>query len=961
MQRNAQILLLFFISGVSALIYEVLWVRQLTLVFGNTVQATTTVLCAFMAGLALGSYFVGRWIDRSKRNPLQVYAILEFGIGALALLFPFFLQFVTPLYRAVYQATDGTGFWLVTVRFFASFAFLVLPTALMGGTLPALGKYIVAQPSQSGSQLGSLYAINTFGGVAGTVLCGFAFIPNLGTTGTNLLAVTLNAIIGGIGWSWSRASTIPDISKHEPDPPESNVPNRDEIASPRLVMTAYFISGFAALALEVVCVRVLLMVFGSTTYAFTVMLATFLTGIAAGAAIARRWVDTTRGLIGWFGLILLANGAVVAGMVWMVEWLPTQYLRQLTMFGMSWAGDTAAKIVISIVLMALPTLLFGATFPIVAKLQIRATESLGHWVGAIYAANTVGAIFGSVVGGFVLLPFFGMQISFYLLATLLCAVGAITLGMTTAWSKRRRMAVTMGCLSIAAGLIGAKPPWNQTLLSAGIYMQPQNYLDGKLVKIDQSLSDDSVLYYAEGKTATVAVVEVDGVSRMFRVDGKTEISNDETDRRIGRMLGHIPALLHPNPKDVFNLGLGGGLTVSGLAAHPVNRMDVAEFEPLVADCARFFAEENRRVLDDSRLHLILNDGRNHLLLTNHRYDIVTSDPLEPIVAGAANLFTREHFLTAKARLNDGGLMCQWIPLYEVGTDHYNSILNSFASVFPHVTAWFTGADSILIGSEKPIELDFEKFTARLREPRVHADLQDIGLADPYRLLGTFLFEITPNDRSTTNARLNTDRFPFVEFGTPKVRWRPTIQQNIQIFIQRKQKPWSRVRFPDDASRKKADEMFRAQQFAMQATFAADENQWDAAADFSQKTLAMDPENPFARNARMRWHMFQAQNARDPKLQIKQLEKASAQNPNELWPITTLAVLNLAIKQPDAAAPWVARAIKLRPNAPEVRLLDGQLAAAKGDRARAESVLRKLAKDYPRYDRAQAALAELKRR
>jgi len=485
--------------------------------------------------------------------------------------------------------------------------------------------------------------------------------------------------------------------------------------------------------------------------------------------------------------------------------------------GFNWTGDIAARVVVSAALMILPTLLFGSTFPLVVALEANRLDTLGRRLGTVYAANTLGAIGGSLVGGFVLLPWLGMQRSQQALAVLLVLVGAAVLLGARQWTPRARWASAAGLFAGTILAVSASEPWNQKLLSLGVFFTPQAYITpDKRLTLAKELGQDRLLYYREGRTSTVAVLLKEGTHKSFRVDGKPEMSTLPVNLRLGRMMKHLPMLLHPKPRVVLNIGLGSGMTVAAVAAHPAEQIDVAEIEPLVSNAARLFAEEHYHVLDDRRVHLIFNDGRNHLLLTDRRYDVITPDPIEPSVAGAASLFTVDHFRIARSRLAPGGIMCQFLPLYELEPREYQSILRSFAAAFPHVTVWWTGDDTFLIGSEEPITIDFARLATQVQDPSVRNDLDDVGLADPYRLLATFLFALKPGDPPTTDAPLNTDNHPYVEFTSPKRRWMPTVKANHEELLRRKSSLPDTVRFPSEDSAARAVQFFKAQQLAIQA-------------------------------------------------------------------------------------------------------------------------------------------------
>jgi spermidine synthase len=792
------------------------------------------VLAAFMAGLGGGSLAFASWLDRTRTSALRAYALMEWGIAASALALPLLPGVLLPVLETLYRS-EASPPALAGVRFAGALLFLIVPTALMGGTLPALARHRVTRAAAAERPLAALYAANTWGGLAGTLLCGFVLIPALGMRRTNLLAVLLNAVVGLAAWVLA--------SRGGGRGPIEEAPAREAGRVPRLVLAAFFVSGLAALATEVIGVRVLLLVFGSTTYAFTVMLATFLAGIGLGSALMALWLRrrppaTTTAT----AVVLLASAVLLLAASASVDRLPALYLEALRLAGATWAGDVAARTLVSLVFLLPVAALFGAMFPLVAGEEVRRRGSAARGVAAAYAANTAGAILGSLAGGFALLPALGMQKSLGAVALLLASTGLAVLA-----SGRPRPALIATALAVTtAALALASRPWDRKLLSAGVYMAPHAFLGphpGRTLR--EALARQRLTFFREGKTATVSVVELPGSIRSFRVDGKTEISDLPADRRLGRMMGHLPMLLHPAPRAAVNIGLGAGLTVGALAAHPLTTIDVVEIEPEVAGAARMFSAENHDVLSDPRLRLVVNDGRNHLLLTDRRYDVVTSDPFEPTVAGAASLFTLEHFRLGRDRLAPGGIMCQWLPLYELGPAEFDSIARTFAMVFPSVSVWFTGRDTLLIGSMQPPVVDLERVAARMREPAVRRDLADVGYDDPYRLLGSFLYTVDGPDDFPPGVAINTDDVPVIEFAAPKRRWLSTVPAHLQRLLPRKQAPPPFVVFPTDEARRQAERSFAAQTLAMHALVEAHLSGPEAARPLAMECERLDPGNPLA--------------------------------------------------------------------------------------------------------------------
>ena len=769
---------LFFLTGFSGLLYEVLWTRELTVVFGNTVAATSTVLAAYMGGLALGSYVFGRMADR-VRKPLLLYGALEALVAASALLFPVVLHASVPLLQGLYRS--GHLHSLYAVRFLIAFLFLFIPTGAMGGSLPALGR-LLARVDDAGRTLAFLYGVNTLGATAGTFAAGFWIIPELGLSGALWVAVVLNLAVAGASvlvsrWTpplekWARASAQ--------DPRAKSAGDSSDRLVIRLALSAFLVSGALALALEVLWTRSLLLVFGSTVYSFTAMLGVFLVGLALGSAVFGLLVNSFEKPLWALGLVEGGIALVTLVSISRVNGLPSAFLDGLIAHGFTWDSYMVQKLLIAAGILFPVSFLFGATFPIVARIEVSMEDRIGSQVGVLYAFNTLGAIAGSLLSGFVLLPALGLQRSLTLVALLALALGVLLVLVRprgTPLLPRLAAGVLLAALGIGAALL--TPPWDQKILSAGVYFRPGTYLspDNKHNLIDQALGDLKVLDYIEGVTETAAVVQTP-YGRMFLVDGKVEAATDLVDMRLQRLQGHLPMLLAPRHGKAINIGLGCGITLGSLKVHPLKELQCVELEKDIQRTAKYFAEQNHHVLDNRRLKIIINDGRNHLLLTDQKYDVITSDPFEPLVGGAASLYTEDHFRNGKARLTEGGIFCQYLPMYQLSPEDYRMIVRTFCRVYPHVTFWYTGTDTILVGSQTPQKISLAELSSRMAIPEVKESLADIGITDPVQLLQTFVCDPGKLPEISGRGRVNTDRHPYVEFSAPRSHLANTNPKNL---------------------------------------------------------------------------------------------------------------------------------------------------------------------------------------
>ncbi len=870
--RLAAVALLFLVSGCAGLIYEVLWTRSLTLVFGKTVHAASAVLAAYMAGLALGSATGGRLIDRLsgrlRGGPLIAYAALEVGIGLWALLLPLVLRAVTAVYTSIAAPYETPPASVGLLRFVLATAALMPATSMMGATLPVLSRWAVRRESEIGRRLGLLYALNTLGGVAGCLAAGFILLESVGVWGSTLAAAAGNFLVAGLGLALARrgeasagAARGAAGSTEAAHRPTVGAVRRDGDLAPRagliLVTAAVFLGGFAALALEIVWTRVLLLIFGTTSYSFSAMLAVFLSGIGLGSLAMTFVADRLRRPWLTLGLLQGGIGVVVLASLHLVDLLPGVYLRLLSWRGLTWSGETQTKFAIAVILLLPATLLSGAIWPVAVRLARPRGESLGAEVGRLYAANTAGSIAGSIAGGFALLPALGMQASLSAVALVMAALGALTVLVEPA-SLIRRAAAAAGVAAAASVLALTASPWDRKLLTSGAYFNPHSFLDheGRL-RLRERLKDTRLLFYAEGVATTPSVAILDDVNKAFFNDGKIEGGTALDGMRLQRLLGHLPLLLHAGePAAALNIGLGSGITVGAMGVHSLSRLDCAEIEPAVVPAARLFDPETFHVLDRPGFRMIFNDGRNHLMLNDERYDAISSAPFAPLVGGAAALYTVEHFRLVRERLAPGGVAAQFVPLYQLAPEDFRSILKSFAAVFPEASLWFTGQEAVLVAGTSPLRIDFGRLAARVRQPEVAASLAEIGMDDPVRLLATFCFRVADVARDLEEIPLLTDDRPRLEFTAPRQHLVNTVRENLPWLLARRRSPGSLVDLPDawepsdprrDRFRSRLEVGLEAQRLTMQGRLEGLRGELDLAIATLERAVAADPSDLYARD------------------------------------------------------------------------------------------------------------------
>ena len=772
----------FFASGATGLIYEVVWVRMMGLVFGHTVYALTTVVAAFMAGLALGSYGFGRVADRSPR-PLRLYAFLELGVAGTCAVLPWFFKIAEAIYLALGQRWGLSYASFSALQAVLVFAILVLPTSLMGGTLPAMARVFVRSSHEVRSGVGRLYALNTFGAVAGTALCGFWVLPWLGMRATVWLAVAANLAIGGLAWHLDRRLGAPlaPVSPPGTDPPPVPEPPP---ALPRPALAALLltlaVSGGAAMVNQVGWTRALTLMIGSSTYAFTAILLAFLLGIAGGSYLVGRVAPRGRPGFAALALIQIAIGSSGIAMMWAFDWLPEWFLALYRLSSVP-GFLVGAQIVLSLAILLAPTLLMGAMFPCALHLAAGGMGRIGRDVGRAYGANTLGAILGTALGGFVLIPSLGIQRS---LLTAAVANAASALGLVLVRGSgvglTGRATVAAGFLAVAAQA-WTVPQWDQRVLTSGPAVYARLYAawakQGTFLDLARQRG---LLFYEDGPGGTVSVHR-DGPHLSLRINGKTD-ANNAGDMRTQLMAGHLPLLLHPAPRRVFILGLGSGVTVGAVLQHPVETVEVVEIEPAVVRASRFFRRENRGALEDHRTRLVIADARHQLAITPERFDVIILEPSNPWIRGLATLFTREFYEIVRGRLKPGGLVVQWVQGYSLAAEDLMMILRTFRQTFPHTTLWNTVAgDYLLLGAPHPQRLDLDAVHRRVAaSPGLRGDMEFLGFPSPVAILADFLLGERDIARVAGQGPENTDDLLPLEYSAPFALYQETTTSNLML-------------------------------------------------------------------------------------------------------------------------------------------------------------------------------------
>lgn len=729
---------LLFLSGFSALIYEVIWVRMLGLLLGVTVYATSLVLASFMLGMAMGSIAIGRFIDKNRLSPLPAFAVLEFLIALSSLLVSLFIKYLT------YRLTVLSPATLYPVALVC----MIIPVFFMGGTLPVICKVIVRKPSETGKKLGTLYGFNTAGGVLGCFLAGFIFIRSIGVSNTLLIAVLLNCLSGLIAFAISKLMLIKisppssesgTLSPNAPLPEES--PTRPSILT--LMLVSYSISGFCLLGYEILWSRALSFSIARNTYAFTLMLSTFLLSLAFGSMFIGRIITKIKRPLLWFGAFQILIGlSVCAGMLFL--WQLSFHIDTLwQLLGKSWTAAMSARFLGLAVFIFPPAFLSGGLFPIVNRLCAKSLNILGRRVGTVYATNTIGAVFGSLLTGFLLLPFLGVMKSMFVLVAINCTVGLIIF----AHSRSKRL-IWVGVIAVFL------------LVPLGIINLGQNALPfatSRMIKADR----DTLLYYNEGVTASVALIKRASGNRLLNVNGVYTASTEIADMAVHYFLGYLPAIFHDKPATGLVIGLGLGVTSASLLNLDMT-VECVELAREEIGSARLLADVNRNLLDNPRFNLIIDDGRQYLKKTQKKYDLITSNAVH--VSLSPYLYTMEYYELCKQRMSDRGVMCQWLPTNSLPEKEFKALIHAFTDVFSDATVWYINpAHYLLVGANNPLQINKNSLYQLFINRKSREDLVTSDFYSPYEVLLRFLTNGTSLRKFASVSPPHTDNYPYAEF------------------------------------------------------------------------------------------------------------------------------------------------------------------------------------------------------
>ncbi|MCB9465259.1 MAG: fused MFS/spermidine synthase [Candidatus Eisenbacteria bacterium] len=771
------LVVVFTLSGASALAYQVLWTRQLGFVLGGSAVAVSTVLAVFFAGLGLGSFLGGRIADR-LHNPLAAYGVAELTIAAAALATPFLLSASGAVYLGLYRALGDAPGLVLFGRVLATTVILIVPTTMMGATLPLISRFYVRRVDRLGRGLGLLYGVNTLGGMIGAGIVGYVSILEFGVRNSFYLAVAANVLAAFTALLLSRGHGLVEGDTEAAGPGDAAVSGgrtketgratrsdsglgANDPGLLRLCSLGFFISGFTSIAYEVLWTRALNFAIGNSVYAFTTILVVFLAGLVPGAFLAGRLADRTRSPFRALAIVQLLTSASVLLLFSQAGKLPGLSVYLFSKLGAGTLGtDILTKVLPAGVALFVPALIIGLTFPLILKVVTDRIEWLGRRVGTFYAINTLGGILGSVTAGFVLLPSVGLSRGIILVAAINALMGGLFLRRAESASARR--------IALPVGLV-----LMLVLVVVAITIRPVPFI--RYTTLGRG-DDVEILYHEEGHTATVAVTERpsdSGKDRFLWINllGASVTDAEYHHQQYYTLIALYPAALHPSPTKVFVAGLASGVT-AGAAALDARTESVTcvEISPEVIRAADLFSYYNFDVMDDPKVSVLADDARAYLGTTEDRYDVLITDVFISAVTGTSALYSREYFELCLSRLAPGGIM-------SVGggalRDTDQTVARTFAEVFPYVAVFVVDDRSaynrtFLIGSREPLDFRRSSIDAACSQPRVAAEWYRYGVGGSSELISTYLCDRETALEFLAKAAVCTDDLPIIDFGS--VAW-----------------------------------------------------------------------------------------------------------------------------------------------------------------------------------------------
>jgi spermidine synthase len=758
----ALMLVCFFLSGATSLVLEVVWVRLLTQVFGSTNLAISTVLATFMAGLALGSWIGGRLIDRLKHDALWAYAVCEVGVAISAFLVPIVVRGYPEINAWLWGQLDTMPLALALVRALLCALLLIIPTTFMGATLPILSRAVITSGSdfgKLGTKVAALYAINTAGAVTGAFCAGFFLLPALGLSTVHNLGVVAALVVGIIAAGlarWRNTPSRPSADKATEKPAKASV-------DARLALVAFAISGAVAMALEAVFSRAMALVLGSAIQSFTLVLVLFLLGISVGSAVMGRFASRSSNPLAWLAIGLTGAAGSLLLVYSCLDGLPSFHYELVR--STSVELDSAAGVGIRALVagsIAPVTFFLGAIMPLAISAYTRSADTVGQDVGRAYAINTIGAVVGSIAGGFFILPWLGIGPGVLACALTLAAMSAV---LTFRPQPKRLCWANRGAIAVIVIAAFALPGVDAKRLNEGMF----GFLSSDADQWRAFQKGNELVYARDGRASTITVFENNGSFALLN-NGKPDGSSHE-DVHTQILLGMIPAMLHEaDETDAFVIGYGTGMTVGALTQSPnIDEVDVVEIEEAVYEAAdRYFSPYTHSPEKNPDVHRHVGDGRNFLMARGGQYGIIVSEPPDIWVAGVANLFSHDFYQSVQDHLLPGGIFCQWVPLYHLRPTTIQMVYRTLRRTFDHVMVFeLANGNSIVIATKDELTVTMDKLERRGMDTNARRELARADIRFPVQLLTLLAFNPTELTEWAGTGRTHTDDNGALEFAAQK--------------------------------------------------------------------------------------------------------------------------------------------------------------------------------------------------
>ncbi|MFA6978358.1 MAG: fused MFS/spermidine synthase [Ignavibacteriaceae bacterium] len=771
--RKSIFAILFVISGAAGLIYQIVWFKYLGLFLGNTTHAQMIVLATFLGGLAAGNFVIGKRADALK-NPARFYSFLEIGIGLYCLLYPTLSVGLGELFlkTAGNYSIESTSFLFYFFRFLLAALLLFIPTFAMGGTLPALSKFFVDDLKFARRDTAVLYFLNSFGAVIGVLFAGFLLIKEFGLPFTIYVTAAINLFIGLLGFiaslNYKQDEALNEAFLNSTEQKEIDLSKKTLF----IVLATAGSSGLAALLYEMVWVRLLVNILGSSTYAFSLMLMAFISGITLGSFLVSqkfiRKFDKVKLVIFCQSMIALGTMAALP----FYERLP-YYLWKISSYFVrnesTFPIFLTLQFFICFSMLITPTIFMGMNLPVIVEIFSASQKKIAISIGKVFSINTLGTVFGALLSGLVFIPAFGIKHTFEIGIAINIGMAIILLFSYDKIKSFSKTAFSAIAIFIFVAFVWFVPSWNTSLMVSGIFREfslnpPATYDDFK-----KHYSDREILFYKEGIGANVGVTRIKDElgSKILIINGKPDASST-LDMNTQVLLGQIPMMLHQNVKNIFVVGFGSGVTIGSVLTHDINKVTCAEISPEVIEAGNLFAQENGNCLADNRLKVVTEDALTYLKLAKNNFDVIISEPSNPWIAGIGNLFSKEYFERCKTKLSDDGLMVQWFHTYEINDEIMKLILHTFQVVFPYAQLWNPQqGDIIMVGSKKPITLNAGQLEQKLQLEKVKKDFGKIKIENILTFLSCEAFSEEGFYTISGNPTVNSELHPRLEFEAPK--------------------------------------------------------------------------------------------------------------------------------------------------------------------------------------------------